>query len=94
MPEIFSASKKKKDLPLQEKYPLSSFLMWPNGVNFETRESEEKIMLDTYKPVHSLPILPCAAVENKDTTDFSLFILGHMVYGVQTARPLRGICPF
>ncbi|MEK7472488.1 MAG: PH domain-containing protein [Patescibacteria group bacterium] len=45
MPEIFSASKKKKDLPLQEKYPLSSFLMWPNGVNFETRESEEKIIL-------------------------------------------------
>lgn len=58
MPEIFSASKKNngnngskdkkelyKNLPLQEKYPLASFIMCPGGVTFETRESEEKVIL-------------------------------------------------
>ncbi|MDP3918058.1 MAG: PH domain-containing protein [Candidatus Woesebacteria bacterium] len=46
MPEIFSASKQKKvDVSMQERYPLASFLMHPNGVTFETRESEEKIIL-------------------------------------------------
>lgn len=46
MPEIFSASKQKRvDVSIQERYPLASFLMHPNGVTFETRESEEKIIL-------------------------------------------------
>lgn len=55
MPDIFSASKTKpahiakkplyKDLPMQERRPLASFLMRPNGVSFETREDEEQIIL-------------------------------------------------
>ena len=53
MPEVFSAPKKGngvkkelyKNLPMQEKYPLASFLMCPGGVTFETRESEEKVIL-------------------------------------------------
>ena len=34
-----------KDLPMQERKPLASFLMSPEGVHFETREDEEKIIL-------------------------------------------------
>ncbi len=55
MPDIFSASKTKpahiakkplyKDLPMQERRPLASFLMRPHGVSFETREDEEQIIL-------------------------------------------------
>lgn len=50
MPDVFVSSKKGKkalykDLPLQERYPLASFLMVPYGINFETRESEEKVIL-------------------------------------------------
>lgn len=55
MPDIFTASKVKpvhvvkktlyKDLPMQERKPLASFLMRPNGVSFETREEEEQIIL-------------------------------------------------
>lgn len=57
MPDIFtsknsvkksSAPVKKtlyKDLPMQERRPLASFLMSPNGIHFETREDEEKIIL-------------------------------------------------
>ena len=50
MPDVFVSSKKEKkalykDLPMQERYPLASFLMCPSGVTFETRESEEKVIL-------------------------------------------------
>lgn len=53
MPDIFTASKEKvkikktlyKDLPIQERKPLSSFLMCPERVHFETREEEEKVVL-------------------------------------------------
>lgn len=55
MPDVFRASKSKnnlkinkplyKDLPMQERKPLSSFLMRPHGVSFETREDEEQIIL-------------------------------------------------
>ena len=50
MPDVFVSSKKEKkalykDLPMQERYPLASFLMVPYGINFETRESEEKVIL-------------------------------------------------
>lgn len=34
-----------KDLPMQERKPLASFLMSPEGVHFETREDEERIIL-------------------------------------------------
>lgn len=50
MPDVFVSSKKGKkslykDLPMQERYPLASFLMVPHGINFETREMEEKVIL-------------------------------------------------
>ena len=50
MPDVFVSSKKGKkalykDLPMQERYPLASFLMVPHGINFETREKEEKVIL-------------------------------------------------
>lgn len=53
MPDIFTSKKvnnpiKKplyKELPMQERRPLSSFLMRPYGVSFETREDEEQIIL-------------------------------------------------
>ena len=50
MPDVFVSSKKEKkalykDFPMQERYPLASFLMVPYGINFETRESEEKVIL-------------------------------------------------
>ncbi len=58
MPDIFTSTKTKadshkqkakkvlyKDLPMQERRPLASFLMRPNGVSFETREEEEQIIL-------------------------------------------------
>ncbi len=54
MPDVFTSKKvvkeqiKKplyKELPMQEKKPLASFLMRPNGVSFETREDEEQIIL-------------------------------------------------
>lgn len=34
-----------KELPMQERRPLASFLMRPHGVSFETREDEEQIIL-------------------------------------------------
>lgn len=58
MPDIFNAPKsvakkigltsKKtlyKDLPMQERRPMASFLMRPHGVSFETREDEEQVIL-------------------------------------------------
>lgn len=53
MPDIFTAAKEKvaikktlyKNLPMQERKPLSSFLMSPEKIHFETREDEEKIVL-------------------------------------------------
>lgn len=57
MPDIFKATvvgkkathtEKKtlyKDLPMQERRPLASFLMRPDGVSFETREEQEQIIL-------------------------------------------------
>jgi len=53
MPDIFTSKKvtnpiKKplyKELPMQERRPLASFLMRPDGVSFETREAEEQIIL-------------------------------------------------
>lgn len=34
-----------KNLPIQRRRPLSSFAMCPEGVSFETREEEEKVVL-------------------------------------------------
>ena len=50
MPDIFNAPKNHKkplykELPMQERRPLASFLMRPDGVHFETREEEEQIIL-------------------------------------------------
>jgi hypothetical protein len=60
MPDIFTSAASKngethsklkvkkvlyKDMPMQERRPLASFLMRPNGVSFETREEEEQIIL-------------------------------------------------
>jgi hypothetical protein len=55
MPDVFRAPKSKnnlktdkplyKDMPMQERRPLASFLMRPHGVSFETREEEEQIIL-------------------------------------------------
>jgi hypothetical protein len=57
MPDVFTSKKvvkkpavssKKmlyKDMPMQDRYPLASFLMIPSGVNFETKEHDEKIIM-------------------------------------------------
>src|SRR3989344_1977161 len=45
-----------KDLPMQERKPLASFLMRPNGVHFETREEQEEIILFLRKhPITNIP---------------------------------------
>lgn len=57
MPDVFTSEKENKssdaplrktlykDLPMQKRKPLSSFLMCPQDINFETMEDEEKIIL-------------------------------------------------
>lgn len=45
-----------KDLPMQERRPMASFLMRPNGVSFETREDEEQVILFLRK--HFITNLP------------------------------------
>lgn len=45
-----------KDLPMQERRPLSSFLMRPDGVSFETREEQEQIILFLRK--HGITNIP------------------------------------
>jgi len=42
--------------PMQEKKPLSSFLFCPDGINFETREAEEKVVLFLRK--HAITNIP------------------------------------
>lgn len=36
---------KYKDLPMQERKPLASFLMIPEGIGFETKDNDEKIIM-------------------------------------------------
>lgn len=57
MPDVFKAHKEEKtskkevrkslykDMALQQRYPLSSFLMVPMGIDFETRDDQEKVIL-------------------------------------------------
>lgn len=64
MPDVFTSVKHKakvkktlyKDLPMQERRPLASFLMRPHGVTFETKEDEEQIILFLRK--HGITNIP------------------------------------
>ena len=53
----------KEDLPMFEKKPLSAFLFYPDGIEFETRESQEEVILFLRQhPIVNVPWILMAIV--------------------------------